>query len=132
MRYENLIRFNDAEFKRLVGVPRPLFEQMVSILEEAERSKKKSGRPHTLTIEDQLLLTFNYLRSYSTQIELAATYGIAESNVNRMIQKIETALVRSRQFALLKRDAKIKELDFVIVDVTESKVERPKKTNKLL
>lgn len=132
MRYENLTRFNDAEFKRLVGVPRPLFEQMVVILQEAERSKKKSGRPHTLTIEDQLLLTFNYLRSYSTQIELAAAYGIAESNVNRTIQKIETALVRSRQFALPKKDAKIKELDFVIVDVTESQIERPKKTNKLL
>ncbi|RGD89620.1 IS5/IS1182 family transposase, partial [Acinetobacter sp. SWAC57] len=28
MRYENLTRFNDKEFKRLVGVPRPLFVQM--------------------------------------------------------------------------------------------------------
>ena len=53
MRYENLTRFNDKEFKRLVGVPRPLFVQMVTILQEAERAKKKSGRPHTLTIEDQ-------------------------------------------------------------------------------
>ena len=53
MRYENLTRFNDKEFKRLVGVPRPLFAQMVTILQEAERAKKKSGRPHTLTIEDQ-------------------------------------------------------------------------------
>jgi hypothetical protein len=25
MKYENLTRFNDGEFKRLVGVPRPLF-----------------------------------------------------------------------------------------------------------
>jgi hypothetical protein len=87
MRYKNLTRFNDKEFKRLVGVPRPLFAQMITILQEAERSKKKSGRPHTLTIEDQLLLTFNYLRSYSTQIELAAAYDIAESNVNRTIRK---------------------------------------------
>ena len=64
MRYENLTRFNDKEFKRLVGVPRPLFAQMITILQEAERSKKKSGRPHTLTIEDQLLLTFNSSESY--------------------------------------------------------------------
>ncbi|RUP39936.1 MAG: IS5/IS1182 family transposase, partial [Acinetobacter sp.] len=28
MRYKNLTRFNDKEFKRLVGVPRPLFAQM--------------------------------------------------------------------------------------------------------
>ncbi|MCR6569908.1 IS5/IS1182 family transposase, partial [Acinetobacter baumannii] len=25
MKYENLTKFNDGEFKRLVGVPRPLF-----------------------------------------------------------------------------------------------------------
>lgn len=100
MRYENLTRFNDTEFKRLVRVRRPLFAKMVAILQEAEPSKKKSGRPHYLTIEDQLLLTFNYLRSYNTQIELATAYGIAESNVNRTIHKVETALVRFRQFAL--------------------------------
>lgn len=35
--------------------------------------------------------------------------------------------MRSRQFSLPKRDPKIKELDFVIVDVTESQIERPKK-----
>lgn len=132
MRYENLKRFNDTEFKRLVGVPRPLFAEMVAILAEAERAKKKSGRPHSLAIEDQLLLTFNYLRSYHTQIELAAAYGLAESNVNRTIQKVETALVRSRRFALPKRNPEIKEEDFVIVDVTESQIERPKKTDKLL
>ena len=36
MKYENLTRFNDGEFKRLVGVPRPLFLKMVSVLQHAE------------------------------------------------------------------------------------------------
>ena len=36
---------------------------MVEVLEKAESLKKKSGRPHTLAIEDQLLLTLN---SYAT------------------------------------------------------------------
>lgn len=83
MRYEKLNRFSDSEFKRLVGVPRPVFTEVVDVLEKAESLKKKSGRPHTLTIEDQLLLTLNYLRNYNTQLELAAYYHIAESNVNR-------------------------------------------------
>ena len=84
MRYQNLNRFSDSEFKRLVGVPRPVFTEMVEVLEKKQNhSKKKSGRPHTLAIEDQLLLTLNYLRNYSTQLELAAHYHIAESNVNR-------------------------------------------------
>ena len=46
MKYENLTRFKDEEFKRLVGVlPRPLFLKMVSVLKQAELAKKKSGRP---------------------------------------------------------------------------------------
>ena len=96
MRYQKLNRFSDSEFKRLVGVPRPVFTEMVEVLEKAESLKKKSGRPHTLAIEDQLLLTLNYLRNYSTQLELAAHYHIAESNVNRTIKKVEDALMKSR------------------------------------
>lgn len=94
MRYQKLNRFSDSEFKRLVGVPRHVFTEMVEVLEKAESLKKKSGRPHTLDIEDQLLLTLNYLRSYSTQLELAANYHIAESNVNRTIKKVEDALMK--------------------------------------
>ena len=129
MKYEHLSRFNNVEFKRLVGVPRPLFSKMITILEASELVKKKSGRPHSLTIENQLLLTLNYLRSYHTQIELAAAFGIAESNVNRTIQKVENALIRSRVFALPKRNQNIADQDFVIIDVTESPIERPKKTD---
>ena len=129
MKYEHLSRFNDMEFKRLVGVPRPLFSKMITILEASELAKKKSGRPHSLTIENQLLLTLNYLRSYYTQIELAAAFGIAESNVNRTIQKVEKALIQSRQFALPKRSQNFADGDYLIVDVTESLIERPKKTS---
>ena len=103
MRYEELTRYSDSEFKRLVGVPRPLFQEMVEILHHAEGLKRKSGRPHTLSMENQLLLTLNYLRSYGTQLELSAHYHIAESNVNRTIKKVEDALVQSRRFTLPKR-----------------------------
>ncbi|WAU72335.1 IS5 family transposase [Acinetobacter sp. TR11] len=130
MRYENLTRFNDEEFKRLVGVHRPLFSKMMTILENSERAKKKSGRPHSLTLEDKLLLSLNYLRSYRTQLELSVDYGIAESNVNRTIQKVENALIQSRYFALPKRNQHVANDDFVIIDVTESQIERPKKTQR--
>ena len=129
MKYENLIRFDDEEFKRLVGVPRALFSKMLIILEEAEHLKKKSGRPHSLFLADQLLLTLNYLRSYRTQLELSADYGLAESNVNRTIQKVENTLIHSRSFSLPKRNQILDSNDFVIVDVTESQIERPKKTD---
>lgn len=129
MRYQNLNRFSDSEFKRLVGVPRPVFTEMVDVLEKAESLKKKSGRPHTLAIEDQLLLTLNYLRNYSTQLELAAHYHIAESNVNRTIKKVEDALMKSRCFTLPKRSITTADEHFnwVIIDATECSIERPKK-----
>ena len=38
-----------------------LFCKMDLVLQEAERFKKKFGRPHNLAIEDQLLLTLKYL-----------------------------------------------------------------------
>jgi tRNA 2-selenouridine synthase SelU len=63
---------------------------------------------------------------------LAAEIAIAESNVNRTIQKIENGLVQSRVFSLPKRNKEIADHDFVIVDVTESSIERPKKTNAVL
>ena len=129
MRYQNLNRFSDSEFKRLVGVPRPVFTEMVDVLEKAESLKKKSGRPHTLAIEDQLLLTLNYLRNYSTQLELAAHYHIAESNVNRTIKKVEDALMKSRRFTLPKRSITTadEQFNWVIIDATECSIERPKK-----
>lgn len=130
MKYENLTRFDDAEFKRLVGVSRTLFSKMISILEDAELAKKKSGCPHSLILEDQLLLTFNYLHSYRTQIELSADYGISESNVNHTIHKIENALIQSQCFSLPKRNQAIENEDYVIIDVTESQIERPKKQKK--
>ena len=67
-----------------------------------------------------------------TQIELSADFGLAESNVNRTIQKVENALIRSRVFALPKRKQNIADQDFVIIDVTESPIERPKKTDWIL
>lgn len=129
MKYEQLIRYSDSEFKRLVGVPRQLFSEMVEVIRDAEKLKRKSGRPHSLSIEDQILLTLNYLRSYCTQLELSATYNIAESNVNRTIHKIEQALMQSRKFSLPQRSITTVETDFnwVIIDVTESPIERPEK-----
>ena len=129
MRYEELTRYSDSEFKRLVGVPRPLFQEMVEILHHAEGLKRKSGRPHTLSMENQLLLTLNYLRSYGTQLELSAHYHIAESNVNRTIKKVEDALMKSRRFTLPKRSITTadEQFNWVMIDVTETPIERPKK-----
>lgn len=60
---------------------------------------------------------------------LGQDYGIHESNVSRIIQKIEDILIKSRKFSLpgKKRLLEDKELNYTIVDVTEILIERPKK-----
>lgn len=53
---------------------------MVNILKEAESSKKMlGGRPNRLSIEDQLLMTLEYIREYRTYFHIAASYHISES-----------------------------------------------------
>ena len=102
---------------------------MVEVLEQAESLKKKSGRPHTLDIEDQLLVTLNYLLNHNAQLELAAHYHIAEINVNRTTKKVEDALMKSRRFTLPKCSITTidKHFNWVIIDATECSIECPKK-----
>ena len=130
MKYENLIQRSDREFKRLTGVTPVLFHEMLQVTTEAESRKIKSGRPHTLSLADQLLLTLSYLRHYHTQLELAAIYGLSESNVCRTIRKTEDVLIRCKRFSLPKH--KNPGDQTVIIDVTESPIERPKKTAAVL
>ncbi len=129
MRYQKLNRFQILNSSAWLVYLDQFFSEMIEVLKEVESLKKKSGRPHTLAIEDQLL-TLNYLRNYSTQLELAANYHIAESNVNRTIKKVEDALMKSRRFTLSKRSITTadEQFNWVIIDATECSIERPKKS----
>ncbi len=100
MKFENLIHITDVEFERFTGVSRIDFALMLKCLMHSEQCKKKSGRPHSLSLEDQLLLTLNYLGHGRTQLQLAADYHLAESNVNRTISKVEHALAELDQVQL--------------------------------
>lgn len=133
MKYEAIKDRKDSEFKRLVGVKKKTFGIMLDCLKELENKKKKKGRKPKLTLENQLLLCLNYLREYRTQYHLGASYGIHESNANRIIQKVENALMKSGKFNLPnKRDVQETDWLVVLVDATESPIERPKKTEEIL
>ena len=133
MRYEAIKEKRDGDFKRLVGVKKKTFELMIQCLNEAEAQKKKKGRKPKLTLENQLLLTLNYWREYRTQYHLAATYDIHESNANRIIQKVENILIGSGKFNLPnKREVEETDWIVVLVDATESPIERPQKTEEIL
>jgi hypothetical protein len=135
MRYDCLKEFKDEEFRRLTGVKRPTFEKMVGILKEAEFSKKSfGGRPNKLSIEDQLLMALEYIREYRTYFHVAASYQVSESACYRNIRWIEDVLIKHPDFALPGRKALLKSdmsYEVVLIDATETPIERPKKTKDL-
>lgn len=131
IKYETIRNINNEEFRRLTGVKRTTFDRMIQILLEAERSKKRQGgKPNKLSMEDRLLMTLEYLREYRTYFHIAKGYGIVESSCYRNIRWIEDTLVKHPDFALPGKKALVKsdmKYELVLVDVTETPIERPKK-----
>lgn len=135
MTYENLKELSAEGFKRYSGVKPATFKAMLKALREAEQSKKKAGRSSKLSLEDQLLLTLCYWREYRSQFHLASSYGIHEATASRIINKVEVVLVASGCFALPKRQASPAaehELVVVVVDSTETAIERPNELGRRL
>ena len=132
MRYEQIKGLKDADFKRLTGVRRSTFEKMLEVVNEGRR---EFGRPPSLSRADELLMTLMYWREYRTQFHIGVTYGVSEATVCRIIQKVEKALIKSKQFHLPGKkvlQASDLEIEVVLIDVTEQPIERPQKTTPAL
>src|SRR5215204_7198183 len=130
MRYETIQHLKDTDFKRLTGVQRATFEEMLKVVEKGLRD---FGRPPKLRRADQLLMTLMYWREYRTEFHIAQSYGVSEATVCRTIRKVEDALVRSGKFRLPGKKALQPSdtvFEIVLVDVSEQPVERPKKARK--
>ena len=134
MRYEQVSNLKADEFRRLTGIKKETFSAMTSVLQEADAIKmQKGGRPHKLALEDRLLMTLEYLREYRTYFHVATSYGISESNCFQAIRWVENTLIDCGKFALPGRKELLKsdmEYEVILVDATESPVERPKKNKK--
>ncbi|EPV14413.1 hypothetical protein SAG0331_06550 [Streptococcus agalactiae GB00588] len=127
MNYEASKQLTDVRFKRLVGVQRTTFEEMLAVLKTAyQRKHAKGGRTPKLSLEDLLMATLQYMREYRSYEQIAADFGIHESNLIRRSQWVESTLIQSG-FTISKTHLSAE--DTVIVDATEVKINRPKKIN---
>jgi hypothetical protein len=131
MKYDQIKELLDEQFRRLTGVKKATFKKMLGILREADEKKKaKGGRKSKLSVEDQLLMALEYIREYRTYFHIATNYGISESVAFKIIRWIEDTLIKHTDFALPGRKALLKtdmEYDVVLVDASETPIERPKK-----
>ena len=127
----------NSVFKRLTGVRRPTFDKMVEVVREhiARRRKHPTrGRPPKAATEDQVLMLLMYYREYRTFLHTATTYSYSEAQGFRIVRRLEDILLKSGVFRLPGKGALLA-LDgaalgsLVIVDVSESAVERPKKSS---
>jgi len=130
------INYNDKEhtFKRMFGVKIKTFNKMIEILEkEYSKIHKKGGSPPKMSVEDKLYATLKYLREYRTMEHIGGDYGVSKSTICESIQWVENTLKQDGTFELPGKKVLKKAsgaIEFVVIDVTESPINRPKKTKK--
>ncbi len=137
MFWENIKNRTNPDFKRLTGVKRTTFRLMVKEVQNHDKKKRyKRGHnrthPYKLSTEDQILMMLMYYREYRTQFHIGETYGIHETNVGKNIRRIEHILKKCKKFELpgkKKLSASNHQYEVILVDATESPIERPKKNS---
>jgi len=135
MKYKQIERLDEEKFRRLTGLKRKTFDKSVDILREADQKKKSNGgRKSKLQIEDQLLMTLEYIREYRTYFHISQSYGVSESSAYKTVKWVEDTLIKHPDFSLPGRKALLKsnvEYEVMLIDATESPIERPKKNKKI-
>jgi len=131
MKWQTLQTFTDSKFQRLTGIKRSTFQEMLIVVNTAKPVGKK-GRPSKLCNADKLLMMLMYYREYRSFCHISITYGISEPQTGRIIRCMEDILIKSKLFHLpgkkqLHQNAYTYEV--IVVDVTETSIERPKKNN---
>jgi len=121
----------DEEFRRVIGVKKETYTSMLTELELAHNRLypgKKRGPRCGLKRADMLFATLEYLREYRSYASLGVSYGVSEATIFRAVRFVEDALIKSGKFTPPGRKALITENHFevVVIDATESRIERPK------
>lgn len=134
LKFEQLKKLSNNKFRRYTGLKRDNFEICVLIIVEYLRQTKlKEGRPCNLSIPDQLAMLLEYYRESRTFFHLGVSYGLSESNAQRTIVKLEDILIKSDYLRLSGKKILLsdKKVSIIVVDVTETPAQRPKKKDEI-
>lgn len=125
-----IARLKEKEYRKIFGATKPIFEQMLGILEKTfQEEHRRGGHPPKLSVLDKLIIMLCYYREYRTMESIAFDYGVTKSTVYESIRWAEESLMKSNNFSLPSKKALIEDLDIevVFVDATECEIERPQK-----
>lgn len=135
MNYSRLTTLTPSDFLRYCGLTPQVFKQLTSILIDYLPRSGQRGKQPRFSVEDLLLIALKYWREYRTYFHIAQTWHISEATVCRIVRRVEETLELSGQCQLPGKTPLShpgSELSLVLVDVMESPIERPKKSEALL
>lgn len=135
MAYSELQGLSDGEFKRLCGVSRSTFAEMIEVVHPHLERRGRRGGQAKLSVEDQLLVALEYWREYRSQFHIGVGWRLHETTVGRIIRKVEDLLIECGKFRLPSQRQLYQpgwEWKVLVVDAGEMEIERPKKTETLL
>jgi hypothetical protein len=138
IKYYKVNKLNDKDFRRVVGVKRDTFKEMVKVLRKHYRqTKAKGGRSKFLSANDEILMMLEYYREYRTFKHLGVDYEVSESTAHYIVTKIEKILIVEPQFHLeklkhIEPQGDDNDISITVVDVTETQCERPKKSKNII
>ena len=137
IKYYKVNKLKDTDFRRVVGVKRETFKEMVKVVRKHYRqTKTKGGTPKSLSANDETLMMLEYYREYRTFKHLGVDYEVSESTAHYIVTKIEKILIVEPQFHLeklkhIEPQDDANDIEVTVVDVTESQCERPKKSKNI-
>jgi len=141
-RVEKKLKLTDEKFKRRIGTTKPVFLLMLDILQTAyDELHQSGGKPPDLSVGDKLLITLKYYREYTTMESIADDYECSQSAVCRSLHWVEDVLSADGRLQLPGKKAlqgnetptdesPMDAPQTVAIDVTEHRIEHPKKIRK--
>jgi hypothetical protein len=127
-----IYKYDNRRFKSLIGVSKHVFNIMVEVVSQEFKQKKiNGGRKRKYGIPTLISIFLKYYRHYVTMDYLSAEYKYNESSICRIINTIEQILINCKKFTI-KGNNKLENSKNtkLVIDVTESEIERPKKNQK--
>ena len=133
MRFDSVKELKGEVFRRLTGIQRNTFEAMAAVLSDAKcKQKAAGGKPNTLSVENQLLMVLKYGANTDLFSYRASLRDQRERGVPQHQNGCENTLAKSKSFRLPGGKAiaaSDRAFDVVLIDATETPIERPEKNN---
>lgn len=127
---ESLFNLSDSEFYERFGIGKNLFTMLRERLEQFRKElHREGGRPNHLSVFSCLVIYLLYVRQYMTQSIIGDIMGVSKWDVSRAFHWVQDALIEHGCLRLI-GNRKAGEGTYLLIDVTEIFINRPKRHQK--